>query len=112
MASIARTSLLRQTFVSASPKSTTLRSFASLATRTERPLTQSLLLRPTRIAAFHATPTRAILTPLPQKIEGTVNDPQPVPDPSPMHGSYHWTFERYVAHMLLATLPHSNACLD
>lgn len=22
------------------------------------------------------------------------NDPSPVPDPSPTHGSYHWTFER------------------
>lgn len=27
----------------------------------------------------------------------TVNDPVPVPDPSPIHGSYHWTFERAVA---------------
>lgn len=27
----------------------------------------------------------------------TVNDPAPVPDPHPTHGSYHWTFERLVA---------------
>ena len=27
----------------------------------------------------------------------TVNDPAPVPEPSPIHGSYHWTFERAVA---------------
>ena len=101
MASITRTALLRQT----------LRNL-SLAARTQRPLTQNLLLRQTRIATFHATPTRAILPPLPQKIEGTVNDPQPLPDPSPMHGSYHWTFERSVAHLLLVTLPHSHVCLD
>lgn len=26
-----------------------------------------------------------------------MNDPAPVPEPSPIHGSYHWTFERAVA---------------
>ena len=26
-----------------------------------------------------------------------VNDPAPVPPPSPSHGSYHWTFDRLVA---------------
>lgn len=26
-----------------------------------------------------------------------VNDPAPVPHPSPSHGSYHWTFERLIA---------------
>lgn len=25
---------------------------------------------------------------------GIANDPAPIPDPSPTHGSYHWTFER------------------
>ena len=24
-----------------------------------------------------------------------VNDPVPIPEPSPTHGSYHWSFERY-----------------
>ena len=24
----------------------------------------------------------------------TANDPAPVPHPEPMHGSYHWAFER------------------
>ena len=23
------------------------------------------------------------------------NEPAPIPKPSPTHGSYHWTFERY-----------------
>lgn len=27
----------------------------------------------------------------------TVNDPAPVPTPSPSHGSYHWTFDRLLA---------------
>jgi hypothetical protein len=35
------------------------------------------------------------LPPLPQKIQGTANDPVPVPTPEYVHGSYHWTFERY-----------------
>lgn len=26
-----------------------------------------------------------------------VNDPAPIPPPSPSHGSYHWTFERVLA---------------
>lgn len=31
----------------------------------------------------------------------TVNDPVPVPEPSPAHGSYHWTFDRLVAVSLI-----------
>lgn len=31
---------------------------------------------------------------IPEVIDGTANDPAPVPDPSPTHGSYHWAFER------------------
>lgn len=30
-----------------------------------------------------------------------VNDPVPIPDPSPSHGSYHWTFERLLAGSLV-----------
>ncbi|KAG5513994.1 hypothetical protein PMAC_000616 [Pneumocystis sp. 'macacae'] len=33
----------------------------------------------------------------PQIVIGSVNDPSPVPTPSPMHGSYHWTFERLIS---------------
>ncbi|PNS18256.1 Oligosaccharide translocation protein rft1 [Sphaceloma murrayae] len=51
----------------------------------------------TRVAAFHASQRRDILPPLPQKVEGTVNDPVPVYPPSPSHGSYHWTMERLIS---------------
>ncbi|KAF2139903.1 uncharacterized protein K452DRAFT_253518 [Aplosporella prunicola CBS 121167] len=54
-----------------------------------------------RVAPFHASARRPILPPLPQKIEGTVNQPAPVPDPVPAHGSYHWSFERVVAASLI-----------
>lgn len=30
-----------------------------------------------------------------------MNDPAPVPPPSPSHGSYHWTFDRLVAASLI-----------
>jgi len=30
-------------------------------------------------------------------IQGTANDPAPVPPANPSHGSYHWTFERSMA---------------
>lgn len=46
------------------------------------------------VATFHTTSRRAILPAGPQVLEGTANDPAPVPKPSPTHGSYHWTFER------------------
>ena len=51
-------------------------------------------------------------------INGTINDPAPVPPPSPTHGSYHWTFERLlsVALIPLTIAPfaagHVNAALD
>ena len=52
-----------------------------------------------RLAAvgFHTSSRRSILPPGPQVIEGTTNDAAPVPDPSPTHGSYHWTFERAIS---------------
>jgi succinate dehydrogenase (ubiquinone) membrane anchor subunit len=46
---------------------------------------------------FTTTPRRALLPPPSQVIKGGVNDPVPVPPPSPTHGSYHWTFERLLA---------------
>ncbi|CAK7206545.1 membrane anchor subunit of succinate dehydrogenase, Sdh4 [Sporothrix eucalyptigena] len=86
MASIARSSLLRQ---------------AATASRlsTARPLfqQQSLLQNTARIAAFHASSRRSLLPPPPQVIQGGVNDAAPVPPANPSHGSYHWTFERLVA---------------
>jgi len=56
---------------------------------------------PIYIAAFHSSPTREILPPLPQQIDGTANDPAPVPNPSPTHGSYHWAFERIISASLI-----------
>jgi len=50
-----------------------------------------------RVAAFHASSRRPILPPLPQVINGTANDPAPVPPSNPSHGSYHWTFERLIS---------------
>ncbi|EFY86474.1 succinate dehydrogenase cytochrome b small subunit precursor [Metarhizium acridum CQMa 102] len=51
-----------------------------------------------RPAAFHSSSKKAaILPPGPQRIEGGVNDPAPIPPPSAAHGSYHWTFERLLA---------------
>ncbi|MCJ1342123.1 membrane anchor subunit of succinate dehydrogenase, Sdh4 [Peltigera leucophlebia] len=47
-----------------------------------------------RAAPFHSSRPKAILPAGPQVIQGTANDPAPVPVPSPTHGSYHWTFER------------------
>ncbi|KAI9820124.1 MAG: membrane anchor subunit of succinate dehydrogenase, Sdh4 [Thelocarpon impressellum] len=34
-------------------------------------------------------------------IEGTANDAAAVPNPSPTHGSYHWTFERLISATLI-----------
>lgn len=45
-------------------------------------------------AAFQTTVSRSILPPLPQRINGTVNDPVHTPESEPGHGSYHWTAER------------------
>ncbi|KAL4941368.1 hypothetical protein BDV06DRAFT_212721 [Aspergillus oleicola] len=50
-----------------------------------------------QVVAFHASAKKQILPPLPQTIQGTMNDPAPIPTPHPSHGSYHWTFERIVA---------------
>jgi succinate dehydrogenase (ubiquinone) membrane anchor subunit len=54
----------------------------------------SILSQSTLPAAFHTSSSKAILPAGPQVIEGGINDPAPVPQPSPTHGSYHWTFER------------------
>ncbi|OLN82901.1 Succinate dehydrogenase [ubiquinone] cytochrome b small subunit, mitochondrial [Colletotrichum chlorophyti] len=45
----------------------------------------------TRVAAFHNTAKRDLLP------QGPLNDPAPVPPPSPAHGSYHWSFDRVLA---------------
>ena len=47
--------------------------------------------------SFHTTTKRQLLPAGPQVIQGGINDPVKVPEPSPSHGSYHWTFERILA---------------
>lgn len=34
-------------------------------------------------------------------LKGTVNDPTTFPAPSPIHGSYHWAFERFLSAALV-----------
>ncbi|KAL2039271.1 hypothetical protein N7G274_007939 [Stereocaulon virgatum] len=54
-----------------------------------------------RVADFHTSSRRHILPAGPQVINGTANDPAPVPQPSPTHGSYHWAFERLISAALI-----------
>lgn len=104
MAAASRTILLRQTQSLASVPS---RVFASTAQplRILRPapsISSRPLLAPkwspiSRTAPFSTTVPKHILPAGPQVIKGTVNDPAPVPKPDPLHGSYHWTFERLLS---------------
>lgn len=96
MASIMRPTMLRRTCHSLLAKPSSLPRIPVVnAVRPPQVQTTAVLL-PHRSpkAAFHASARRAILPPGPQVIDGTANDPAPVPPPSPTHGSYHWTFER------------------
>ncbi|KAI5859552.1 CybS-domain-containing protein [Durotheca rogersii] len=92
MASIMRPTLIRHTLAASTRRAATAPT-----------LSRHQLIRPAlasekaRVAAFHASSRRSLLPPGPQVIKGTVNDPAPVPETSPSHGSYHWTFERVVA---------------
>uniref|UniRef100_A0A1S6KZA1 Succinate dehydrogenase [ubiquinone] cytochrome b small subunit n=1 Tax=Ramularia collo-cygni TaxID=112498 RepID=A0A1S6KZA1_9PEZI len=52
-------------------------------------------------AQFQTSSRRQILPPLPQVIRGGVNDPAPVPESHPAHGSYHWSMERAVSAALI-----------
>nr|BCM94975.1 succinate dehydrogenase subunit D [Venturia inaequalis]BCM94998.1 succinate dehydrogenase subunit D [Venturia inaequalis] len=109
MASIAHSTMLRQAFRAAPTKQISSRTASTLISsplRTARPAVQQPLRSafvqdsiPTssRVAAFHATGSKAILPPLPQAVTGDVNTPARVPEPSPSHGSYHWTFERLIS---------------
>lgn len=91
MASIARSSLLRQTAMAS-------RLAAVPATRSTFMPMPSIRSQLKGVAAFHNTARRsAILPPGPQRIEGGVNDPAPIPEPNAAHASYHWAFERLLA---------------
>ncbi|KAK8194410.1 membrane anchor subunit of succinate dehydrogenase, Sdh4 [Zalaria obscura] len=105
MASALRPTMLRQAFAAAAPAqrcfSTAMPAFRAAQLARQQPIksafVRNALPGATRVAAFHASPARAILPPLPQVIKGTVNDAAQVPDPTPMHGSYHWSFERIMS---------------
>ncbi|KAL8962926.1 MAG: hypothetical protein Q9193_000741 [Seirophora villosa] len=72
----------------------------SSSTSFKRSLQRPALNTPV-IASFHTSSQRRILPPGPQVMEGGVNDPAPVPEPSPTHGSYHWVFERAMSAALI-----------
>ncbi|KAK1731844.1 hypothetical protein CaCOL14_009027 [Colletotrichum acutatum] len=84
MASIVRPTLLRQTATAARMAQVT-------------PIRSAFVKNSSRVAAFHTTAKRDLLPVGPQVIQGGVNDPAPVPPPSPAHGSYHWSFDRILA---------------
>ncbi|KAK5637220.1 hypothetical protein RRF57_012932 [Xylaria bambusicola] len=88
MASAIRPMLLRQTAALRAAATTTR---SPILSRTSSPFQSAVTKNAVRVAAFHASSPRSILPP------GPLNDAAPVPDPSPTHGSYHWTFERLVA---------------
>ncbi|KAH8813238.1 CybS-domain-containing protein [Xylogone sp. PMI_703] len=109
MASIVRPAILRQTCLAAASK----RAFSNRAASSFPAIkpSSSILSNPAirssfsrdvaRIAAFHTSSRKSILPPLPQSIEGSVNEAAPIPPTSPTHGSYHWTFERLIAASLI-----------
>ncbi|KAI5801464.1 CybS-domain-containing protein [Peziza echinospora] len=55
----------------------------------------------TRVAAFHTSKKMEILPAGPQVIIGDVNEPTPIPESNPVHGSYHWSFERLISIALI-----------
>ncbi|BFZ64053.1 membrane anchor subunit of succinate dehydrogenase, Sdh4 [Saitoella coloradoensis] len=61
-----------------------------------RPAAKSIIT-PARVAAFRTSTPLRIGAAGPQVIQGTVNDPAPIPPVSRSHGSYHWDFERLVS---------------
>ncbi|KAL0935279.1 succinate dehydrogenase cytochrome b small subunit [Colletotrichum truncatum] len=84
MASFVRPALLRQTAMAA-------RMAKTGASRS------AFLKNSIRVAAFHNTAKRDLLPVGPRMFDLIVNDPAPVPPPSPAHGSYHWSFDRILA---------------
>ncbi|KAK3068056.1 membrane anchor subunit of succinate dehydrogenase, Sdh4 [Teratosphaeriaceae sp. CCFEE 6253] len=93
MASLLRPTLLRQAFAASTARqATALRSQQALLRRAPLALQQ---------ATFQTSAQRAILPPLPQRMEGTVNDAVKLPPSEPSHGNYHWTFERIGSAALL-----------
>ncbi|KAK4555876.1 membrane anchor subunit of succinate dehydrogenase, Sdh4 [Recurvomyces mirabilis] len=98
MASALRSNMLRQAFASPSARltSSTLPAFQPQ---------QRFLLQRTPLAlqqaTFQTSAKRELLPPLPQRLQGTVNDAQILGEPNALHGNYHWTFERGLSAALL-----------
>jgi succinate dehydrogenase (ubiquinone) membrane anchor subunit len=100
-----RPGLLRHGLAGPAASQRAFSTFTSSAARQSSPLIQQLrpalaspaVPKASGVAAFHATQRQQILPPLPQKIEGNVNAPTPVPTPDYSHGSYHWSFERLLS---------------
>lgn len=108
MAAPSRTLMLRQAQLLSSSSARLFPSTAqSLRLLRPAPCISSRALSPvswsatTRFAPFSTSLQRKILPPGPQVIQGGVNDPAPVPKPNPLHGSYHWTFERALSVALI-----------
>ncbi|KAI0870445.1 mitochondrial succinate dehydrogenase cytochrome b560 subunit D [Hypoxylon argillaceum] len=95
MASAIRPMLLRQAALCAATRRAATVPASAILSQTS--FQSSMAKNAARVAAFHASSRRSLLPPGPQVIKGTVNDAVPVPDPTPTHGSYHWTFERVIA---------------
>ncbi|KAI5367308.1 Putative succinate dehydrogenase [ubiquinone] cytochrome b small subunit, CybS [Septoria linicola] len=95
MASALRPTLLRQVHAASTTQRASSSLIASLRTSQQTPA--SLLTSRVSRSAFQTSAARKILPPLPQVIRGGVNDPAPVPETHPSHGSYHWTAERAVS---------------
>ncbi|KAK0845652.1 membrane anchor subunit of succinate dehydrogenase, Sdh4 [Friedmanniomyces endolithicus] len=91
MASALRPTLIRQALAMPSSRLTTS---AIPALRTQQYFLRRAPLA-LQQATFQTSSKRAILPPLPQRMEGTVNDAVRLPPSEPSHGNYHWTFERW-----------------
>ncbi|TAQ90753.1 hypothetical protein B7494_g921 [Chlorociboria aeruginascens] len=113
MASLVRPAILRQACITSPSKrslSSKVSSFPAITKSASSIISRQSIRSafandirtpPAQVAAFHASGRRAILPPLPQVIEGTANDPAPIPPTNPSHGSYHWTFERLLSASLI-----------
>ncbi|TKA73646.1 hypothetical protein B0A55_06498, partial [Friedmanniomyces simplex] len=97
MASALRPTLLRQALAAPSSRLTTS---ALPAFRSQQHFLRRAPLA-LQQATFQTSSKRAILPPLPQRMEGTVNDAVHLPPSDPSHGNYHWTFERLISAAIL-----------
>lgn len=100
MASLSRTTTLRQSQRLSSTRLFTaqpMRAFRPVPSLLPKQLQAPKFAAASRFAPFTTTARRDILPLGPQVIQGDVNDAAPVPKPEPLHGSYHWTFERLLS---------------